>query len=373
MKAYFLLIAAVIIALVFPACKRETWRPGISLPKEKVKVGVIFPNEIDRDSIYDHAHHLGILEMQKSTGIEDNQVIRRVNVPDTDPAAAEEAILSCIAEGANIIIAASWGYMDVCEKLAEKYPSVVFAHATGHKFNAANFTNYSVRLYHARYLSGVVAGMQTKTGQIGFVAAKGSDNSEVTGGINAFAIGAQEANPQARIYVRVTNSWYAPQEETNAANALIAAGCDVIAAHCNTPSPQIAAQKAGVLAIGFNSDMSIDAPDAVVTSVVPRWGAVYIQLVKSVINGTFTTTPYFYGLAERAVDITPINESLAVPETRAAVRAARQRVISDNFNVFDGVLKTSAGRLVGEEGKTLSDDVIVGGIDWYYQNVVVMR
>jgi basic membrane protein A len=119
--------------------------------------------------------------------------------------------------------------------------------------------------------------------------------------------------------------------------------------------------------------MSSDAPDAVITSVIPHWGAVYTKLVESVIDGTFSPGSHFYGLAEGAVDITPVNEKIAKPGTGAAVDAGRRRIIDNGFNVFDGALRASSGRIIGEEGKTLSDEVILGGIDWYYRNVIVVK
>jgi basic membrane protein A len=366
MKLYVIFFA-LILAAVFPSCKKETWNPGMPLAKEKIKIAVIHPNEIDGSSIYDYVHYEGTLEMQRNTGLAENQIIHKINVFDDEPAAAEGIMRDCIAEGANIIIATTFGYMDVCAKLAAEFPRVIFVHATGFKYNNRNFTNYSIRLYQARYLSGIAAGMKTKTGQIGYVAAM-ENNSEVTGGINAFALGVEEVNPEARIFVRVTHSWYDPMGEADAANALISYGCDVIAQHCDTPAPQITAQKAGVWGIGSNRDMSADAPDAVITSVVPHWGALYTRIVESVIDGTFSPAPRFCGIAEGAVDITPINEKIAAPGTKVAVEAARQRII-DGFKVFEGALKTNSGRIVGEEGKTLSDEVILGGIDWYYQNV----
>ena len=59
--------------------------------------------------------------------------------------------------------------------------------------------------------------MNTKTNMIGYVAAMGSDNSEVTGGIDAFALGIYSVNPDAKVYVKVTNSWYDPEAEKQAA------------------------------------------------------------------------------------------------------------------------------------------------------------
>ena len=46
-------------------------------------------------------------------------------------------------------------------------------------------------------------------------------------------------------------------------------------------------------------------------------------------------------------------------------------ITKEGFNVFDGVIETNDGKTVGEEGKTLDDATITGGINWYYKNVVV--
>ena len=356
----------------FTCCiKESSWNPGMPMPKEKIKIAVIHPNEINQNSFYDNAHYEGILEMQRIMGLKDSQIIRKVNVFDADPEVAEGLIRDCIAEGANIIIATSWGYMSALEKLSTAFPQVIFVHATGNKHNNQNFTSYMIRLYQARYLSGIIAGMKTKTGKIGFVAAMGKDNSEVSSAINAFAIGVEEVNPEAKVFVRITHSWYDPMGETDAANTLLSAGCDVIAAHSNTVMPQIAAEKAGAWSIGYNSDMRIYAPDSVITSVIPRWGVIYTNFAKSLISGNFKPASYLYGVKENAIDISPLNMKLAEPEMDAAVNAGRER-IKAGFNVFDGLLKTNDGRTVGEEGKTLSDEIILGGINWYYHNITEM-
>lgn len=339
--------------------------------KDDLKVGVIHIGDPADGSGYSYAHDLGIVEMQKELELKDNQIIRKNNIPDADPTKTEQAMRECIEEGCQIIFATSFNYMDTCEALAEEYPDVIFSHGTGYKSNNINFNNYFGRIYQARYLSGIVAGMKTETNKIGYVAAMGSENSEVTGGADAFAIGVAEVNPDAQVYVKVTNSWLSPTEETNAAKALIAEGCDVIGQHCDTPNPQTEAEAAGVWGVGYNSDMQKDAPGATLTSVIWNWGKYYTEATKKVIDGTWTAENYFGGMKEGLVDIAPLNEDLIAPGTQEKVNEAKQRIIEDGFNVFDGVLETNDGKTVGEEGKTLDDATITGGINWYYKNIVV--
>lgn len=357
------------------ASKKESADKGGSgfdpVAKEDLKVGVIHIGDPADGSGYSYAHDLGIVEMQKELGLEDNQIIRKNNIPDADPTKTEQAMRECIEEGCQVIYATSFNYMDTCEALAEEYPDVIFSHGTGYKSNDTNFNNYFGRIYQARYLSGIVAGMKTETNKIGYVAAMGSENSEVTGGADAFAIGVAEVNPDAQVYVKVTNSWLSPTEETNAAKALIAEGCDVIGQHCDTPNPQTEAEAAGVWGVGYNSDMEKDAPGATLTSVIWNWGKYYTESTKKVIDGTWTAENYFGGMKEGLVDIAPLNEDLVAPGTQEKVDEARKRIVEEGFNVFDGVLETNDGKTVGEEGKTLDDATITGGINWYYKNIVV--
>lgn len=357
------------------ASKKESADKGGSgfepVAKEDLKVGVIHIGDPADGSGYSYAHDLGIVEMQKELGLEDNQIIRKNNIPDADPTKTEQAMRECIEEGCQVIYATSFNYMDTCEALAEEYPDVIFSHGTGYKSNDTNFNNYFGRIYQARYLSGIVAGMKTETNKIGYVAAMGSENSEVTGGADAFAIGVAEVNPDAQVYVKVTNSWLSPTEETNAAKALIAEGCDVIGQHCDTPNPQTEAEAAGVWGVGYNSDMQKDAPGATLTSVIWNWGKYYTESTKKVIDGTWTAENYFGGMKEGLVDIAPLNEDLVAPGTQEKVDEARKRIVEEGFNVFDGVLETNDGKTVGEDGKTLDDATITGGINWYYKNIVV--
>lgn len=348
--------------------KAEGVMPAIA--KEDIKIGVIHITDPAEGSGYTYTHDLGIQGMQKNLGLDDTQIVRKNNVNDSDATAIENAIRECIEEGCNIIFATSWGFMDTCEALSEEFPDVIFSHGTGYKCNGVNFNNYFGRIYQARYLAGIAAGLKTETNKLGYVAAMGQENSEVTGGINAFAMGAYSVNPDCEVYVKVTNSWFDPEGETQAAQALVDLGCDVIAQHCDTPNPQTVAEQNGVWGVGYNSDMSKDAPGAVLTSVMWDWSVYYTYAVQSVIDGTWTGENYFGGMADGLVDIAPLSD-LCAEGTQEAVDAARKQIIEEGFNVFDGVIETNDGSTVGEEGSTLSDSDITGSMNWYFKNVVV--
>ncbi|MBE6014233.1 MAG: BMP family ABC transporter substrate-binding protein [Lachnospiraceae bacterium] len=346
---------------------KSTMKP---IAKDDLKIGVIHITDPAEGAGYTYTHDLGIQKMQKELGLKDSQIIRKNNVADTDPAKIETAMRDCIDEGCNVIFATSFGFMDICEKLAKEFPDVYFSHGTGYKSNGNNFNNYFGRIYQARYLSGLAAGLQTKTNKIGYVAAMDSTNSEVTGGIDAFAMGVNKVNPEAKVYVKVTGSWFNPEGETQAAQALIDSGCDVIAQHCDTSGPQTAAEKAGVYGVGYNSDMSKDAPKAVICSVMWDWGVYYTSAVKSIMEGTWDGSNYYAGMKEGLVTLTEL-ASFANPKAKEEIEAAKKQILDGSFNVFDGEIETNDGKKIGEAGKTLSDADITGKINWYFKNVEV--
>ena len=355
---------------------------GTGIAVEDVKVGVIHIGDPATGSGYSYTHDQGIVAMQETLGLSDDQIVRKNNIDDGDTTAIENAMNECIEEGCNIIFATSWGYMDTCEALAAEYPNVFFSHATGYKSNETNFNHYFGRIYQARYLSGIVAGMKTETNKIGYVSAMGSENGECTSGIDAFAMGVASVNPEATVEVKVTNSWYDPEGEGQAAQALIDDGCDVIAQHCDTNNPQIAARDAGVWGVGYNSDMTAEVGESVLTSVVWNWGAYYTAAVQNVIDGTWTpgvhVEDYFGSMADGLLNITDLSEE-AAEGTQEAVDVARAAIEDGSFDVFTGTYTDAAGNTVGcdvvmecNDGTTLEvDGMNYAAITAYYKNVVV--
>ena len=342
------------------------------IPKDEIKVGVIHLSDPAEGSGYTYTHDLGIQGMQQNLNLSDDQIVRKINISDTDADATRAAIQECIGEGCNIIFTTSWGYMETTAEMAEEYPDIYFSHGTGYMSNGKNFNNYFGRIYQARYLSGIVAGMNTKSDKIGYVAAMDSTNSEVTGGIDAFAMGIYSVNQNAKVYVKVTNSWFDPDGEKAAAEMLLNMGCDVIAQHCDTEYPQTLAQEKGVYSIGYNSDMSKNAPEACLCSVIWNWSAYYTSAVQSVIDGTWDGSNYYGGMNENLVGLTSLADFCA-DGTAEKVEEAKAAILSGENGVFDGVIETNTGETVGKEGKTLDDATITGGIDWYFKTVEVVE
>lgn len=351
----------------------DTNKAGMkTISKDELKICVLYIGSASETSGYTYAHEIGIQGMANNIGLSDNQIVRKESVSDSDEKAIKAALQDCVDKKCNVIFTTSWGYMNQTEEFAEKYPDIYFANATGYLSNGKNFTNYFGRIYQTRYLSGIVAGLKTKTNKIGYVSAMGTDNSECTGGVDAFAIGVESVNKAAKVKVAVTNSWYAPDDEKKASDALIAAGCDVLAQHCDTTAPQEASQDNGTWSIGYNSDMSKETPKATLTSVIWNWSAYYTSYISSIINASYDGKNYYGGMKENLVSLTELS-SLCESDTADKIKEAKENIISGKFGVFDGVLKTNTGKTVGKEGKTLDDATITGKINWYYHNVSLIN
>ena len=346
----------------------------VPIDKGAIKVGVLHITSIEDTSGYTFAHHSGIMEMKESLGLKDEQVIEKDNVSDTDIPATKAAIQDLINAGCNIIFATSFNYMNTMEEFANNpdYQDIIFSHCSGYKSNNVNFNNYFGRIYEARYLAGIAAGLKAKQLNkplLGYVAAMDVTMSEVTGGIDAWALGIQSVYPEAKVKVKVTGSWYNPEAEKAAAQALIDAGCVVIGQHCDSDVTQTTAQDNGVFGCGYNSDMTPFAPKGHICAPIWNWGVYYTAAVQAAIDGTWKPVNYYEGMNKGLVDISPINEDVAAPGTKEAVEAAKAKIASGELFVFTGPLYDNTGKLVLAAGEKLTDAQITGGMTYYIQGV----
>ena len=346
-----------------------------------VKVGVIHIGDPADGSGYSYTHDIGIVEMQNNLGLDDSQIVRKINISDGDTAATKTAIEECIAEGCNIIFGTSYGYMDTMEALAAEYPEVYFSHGTGYKSNETNFNNYFGRIYQARYLAGIAAGLKTTTDKVGYVAAYGTELAETCSGINAFALGVQAVNPDAVVYVKTLSSWFDPANETAYAEALIELGCDVIAQHCDTANPQVVAQNAGVFGCGYNSDMTAQAPAAHLVAPIFNWGVYYTAAVEAVQNGTWEELGNYYeGINTGLVGVSPVSANCA-ENTQKYIDAVTELMKSGEWDVFSGValsfdadgnvVKTESPLLdnTGAAVPAVDDATITGSMNYFVKGV----
>jgi len=202
---------------------------------DKVKVGFIYVGPIG-DHGWTYRHDIGRQQVEEAYGdkVETTYVESVPEGPD-----AERVMRQMAKGGADIIFATSFGYMPSMLKVAKEFPDVAFEHATGYK-RADNMATYGLRLYQARHVQGIIAGMMTKTNKICYVAA--FPIPEVIREINTYYLGAKKMNPDVEIMITWANTWYDPGKESQAAKVMMAEGCDMVAQHTDRPAPLQAAQ-----------------------------------------------------------------------------------------------------------------------------------
>ena len=348
------------------------------------KVGAIYINSQNDTSGYTFQHHNGITTAMKALGMDPaTQLLIVDGVPDTDDTAVSAAIDTVVNQGADIVFGISFGYINAMDEKAELYPEVIFSHGTGYMANDTNFNNYFGRIYQARYLAGIAAGMKSlelNNNSIGYVAAYNREYAETCSGINAFALGAQSANPDAVVYVNKINAWGDEALERQAAQALFNTyQCGVISQHCDSAQPQMVAQENGRFGCGYNSDMTDQAPSAHLTSAIWHWNVYYQAALEAALACEGDASKfvekmggpaYYAGLAEGFVDVSPLNERTAAPDTQAVIDAVRDLIVSGEWDVFSGVklsynitdgkveiIKTDAPLM--SNGEQLQDSVLV--------------
>ncbi|NDL67342.1 BMP family ABC transporter substrate-binding protein [Anaerotalea alkaliphila] len=329
-----------------------------TISKEDMVVGFIYVGPIG-DGGYTWAHDQGRLFLEEQLGV---KTIYKESVPENQE--VEQVLRSMVDQGAKAIFATSFGYMDYVEKVSNEFPDVKFFHCSGYK-TTANMANYFGRIYESRYLSGIVAGMKTESDIIGYVGA--FPIPEVVRGINAFTLGAQSVNPDVKVKVVFTSTWYDPAKEKDAAISLLDQGADVIAQHQDTAGPQQAAQERGAFAIGYNSDMSEAAPAANMTSSVWNWGPYYVEQTQAVMDGTFASHSYWEGFSEGIVDLAPLTAN--APEGAAAkVEEAKAKILDGSLFVFEGPLKDQTGAERVAAGVQMTDQEMLS-FDWFVEGV----
>ncbi len=350
-RFYFILVLFLMLALIV----------GCTTKKEeakKLKAGFVYVGPVG-DAGWTKSHDEGRQGMETLEFMEPSTYVESV----PEGAEAARVITELVESGCNIVFTTSFGYMDPTMEVAAKYPDAVFLHATGYK-KSENFTNYMGKMYQAKYLSGIVAGKMTTTNKIGYVAP--FPIPEVVRLVNAFTIGAKSVNPDITVQVLWTYSWFDPVHEKEAANTMIADGCDIITQGADSAGPQEAAEAAGIYSIGYDSDMSMFAPNAHLTAPVWHWDVYYKDVAQKVYDGTWTNEPIWWDMSTGIVDLAPYNE-IVPQEVRDLVQSEKEKML-ENDMIFAGPLKDNNGVLRVKEGEKLTDEEKLS-IQWFVEGV----
>lgn len=326
------------------------------------RVGLIITGETT-DSGWNSVHYNGVVSACEKLG---TKLIVKENVEEGSGRCAE-AIHELVDEGAQMIILSSYSYSAEAKEVIDRYSDVAF-YAISSEHVAENLTSYFGRMYQARYLAGIVAGLQTESNSIGYVAAM--PNCEVNRGINAFTLGVKSVNPEAVVYVSWTDSWDNGERETAAAEKLIAdKSADVVTYHQNQHYTAQTADSAGVYSIGYN-EIAEGLSDKYLTASVWNWDSLYFQIIREFVQGQPNSVQRrWFGIDTGVVALSELSPSVS-DMTRQEVEKALNRLYSGN-DVFSGIIYDNNGNLQCGEGETLSDDTLLINMDWFVEGVEI--
>uniref|UniRef100_UPI004055D521 BMP family ABC transporter substrate-binding protein n=1 Tax=Acetatifactor sp. TaxID=1872090 RepID=UPI004055D521 len=360
MKKIVIAAGIIIIAILMGIFVINIYEADTEITKESTKVGVILNGNID-DQSWSQSHYEGLEKTAEELNL--SIIYKESVISESIPQIIDEFI----KEDCKIVIANSFEFGDYIKEAAKKYPEIYFLHATG-VGEAKNLSTYFGRMYQIRYLCGIVAGLQTETNEIGYVAA--FPISEVNRGINAFALGVRSVNRNANVYVSWTNSWNDDETAENATNQLLNNhNIDVIAMHTDSVKPLAIAEAKGIMSIGYNVDNSQAYPNTYLTAAVWDWENFYTPNILKCLQGKFEGNHYWEGVETGIVSLAPFTDKVksGISET---VYQEMERLSSGTYDVFYGPVYDNCGNIRVREGESITDSAMLNEFEWYVEGVV---
>jgi basic membrane lipoprotein Med (substrate-binding protein (PBP1-ABC) superfamily) len=267
-----------------------------------------------------------------------------------------------VGQGANMVFATS-NYGDFLYDVARRAPDVAFFECDGRN-PLANLGTYYVSHWYPSYVAGVAAGLMSKSGKLGYVAS--FPVPSVHSGAGAFLMGARATNPAATLQVIAINKWFDPQASTQAASALIDNGADLLFGIMDEAGYLQVAEKRGVKAVMWGTDIRRYGPKAYVSSIIIDFRKFYVEQVRLRLAGQWTPPSVLLPMGG-GVDVDAWGESVP-PEVRKQANAVRAKILG-GWSPFVGPLKDNKGTLRVAAGKTMTEAELYNW-DWSIDGVV---
>ena len=282
------------------------------------------------------------------------------NVMEGDgPVAAMER---AIADGCGLLFATSPRMLPASLRVAVAHPEVVVMNCSvnlRHRY----VRSYYGRMYEAKFIVGAVAATLSDSDELGYVA-----DYPIFGqiaGINAFALGAQMINPNARVHL----SWSSVRDGVSAETALIEKGIRLY-------STQDSAKRPNDVSSGFGLyRVRDDGTKGLLAAPLWRWDVYYETILRRLRDNTVKeeyersnrAVNYYWGMSAGVIDL---RWDPALPRgTRRLADYLRESIAKDVCNPFLAPLHTQDGRLIGEHQHALSIEQIIG-MDYLVDNVI---
>ena len=250
----------------------------------------------------------------------------------------EQALRRLAETGSNPIVMTGFAFGDVLNLVAPDFPDTKFA-IIDMVVDQPNVKSVVFTEHEGSYLVGMMAGLASKTGTVGFIG--GMDIPLIRRFGCGYAQGVMAANPAAKVILNMTgttpSAWNDPVKGAELAKSQKSQGADVIYAAAGGTGVGVlqAAADEGILSIGVDSNQNGMHPGKVLTSMMKRVdNAVYAAFTEgeALSSGINVMDLKSEGVGYAMDDN---NAALVTAEMKAAVDAAAEKIKSGELVVHD--------------------------------------
>ncbi|MFG1705832.1 BMP family ABC transporter substrate-binding protein [Nonomuraea sp. M3C6] len=332
------LIAAAAALLTLAACGGQGTSGGTAAAPAK-SVILITPNPVGTNSFL----QLGVKGAEAAA----KEIGASFKLYESkDPTSIAQNVDAAVRAKPAVIVGISFSFDDVFATVPKQHPDQQFLQVDScAKDQAANLACVSFKEHEAAYLAGIEAGLLTKSGKIGVVAAL--DSPFVHRWIEPFFAGAasvKEGVTGTPLYVGGANPFSDPARAKSQAQALIGRGGDIVAAAASGGNQGVfeAAAAAGAKAFGVDVNQCGQSAGNVIDNVLKNVDVAEQAAIKEIASGK-TGGVKVYGLAEGGVGVNALEADVASsgctvaasPEVIAKVKQARDDIVAGKITVAD--------------------------------------
>ena len=286
------------------------------------------------DKSFNEAAYNGAERFKKETGI------AFLEFEIQNESQREQAMRNMARKGATIIVAVGFSQAAAVAKVAKEFPKVEFT-LIDDVVDLPNVQSVLFKEHEGSFLVGVLAGLASKTGKVGFVG--GMDIPLIRKFECGYAQGVKYAKPDAQVFENMTGTtpaaWNDPTKGGELAKSQFDRGADVVYAAAGGTGVGVyqAAKDNGKLAIGVDSNQNYLQPGTMLTSMMKRVDLAVYNAFMSSKNGTWKAGVTSLGLAEDGVGwaLDDNNKALITADMKTKVDQAKQDIISGKIKVVD--------------------------------------
>ena len=321
-------------------------------------LNIAFIHELEpENSNWVKAHELGREHLEQVMG--DQVIVQRFTGVGSG-VEAETAMETAIKNGAEVIFATTAPLIAACRRIAARFPDTKILNCSISMPYTEIRTYYS-RIYEGKFISGAVAGAISKNDVIGYIASYPIFG--VPAGINAFALGAQLTNPNARIELKWDS---VPGDHLK---ELVSHGVDIVST-LDIPLPGWNEGQWGTF------QMQPDGSSHLIASPYWDWGAFYVQIARNILNGEWGT-PFFGKKDSRAVNywwgmangVIGVEWTDAMPDgTKALTEFLKRGIVDRTIDPFCRKITSQDGVIRNDGSSAFSPETILH-MDWLCDNV----